>query len=352
MPSILDAYYNNGGQKTLNTSMKLPTFTSKGTPSAETNGTGMESFLKDKMPGMLGGATSALGGIQSMFSAAGNENKDIAAMGMADAGVDAVAGVASMFGPVGSAIGMGLKAVNGIGGSLMGTPKSIKDFSVNTDIGSGYGGVTSAANSAKAGADAFGNAGLAGKLAGGSGLKKKIDLANNKMTRAAFASNQANLSKNAATNSIGMFDAASNNRLNKSMYNDPNNNITVGKKGMLLKFQNGGKLKNIIVTGALHARKNNIKDIEEFKDANVTEKGIAVISKEKGGEIVQHAEIENQELILHIELTKELNELFKEYNESESQEDKDEILIEAGKLLSKELLGNTIDKTKLIKSTE
>lgn len=104
-----------------------------------------------------------------------------------------------------------------------------------------------------------------------------------------------------------------------------------------IKFQNGGKIKNIIVEGSLHARKHNLEEINpELKD-NITSKGIPVISKENN-EIIQQAEIEVGELILRKELTDKLEELYK--NKSE------ESMIEAGKILSKELLTNTKDKTK------
>lgn len=104
-----------------------------------------------------------------------------------------------------------------------------------------------------------------------------------------------------------------------------------------IKFQNGGKIKNIIVEGSLHARKHNLEEINpELKD-NITSKGIPVISKENN-KIIQQAEIEVGELILRKELTDKIEELYK--NNSE------ESMIEAGKILSKELLTNTKDKTK------
>ena len=95
-------------------------------------------------------------------------------------------------------------------------------------------------------------------------------------------------------------------------------------------FKKGGKF-NIIPEGALHARKHNM-DVE-----NITQKGIPVVSESADGEIVQQAEIERQEIIFRLEVTKKLEELAKDGS--------DEAAIEAGKLLVQEILYNTIDNT-------
>lgn len=99
---------------------------------------------------------------------------------------------------------------------------------------------------------------------------------------------------------------------------------------ILPEFKEGGKF-NIIPEGALHARKHNM-DVE-----GITKKGIPVVSQSEGGEIQQQAEIERQELILRLEVTKKIEELAKDGS--------DEAAIEAGKLLVKEILYNTIDNT-------
>lgn len=103
----------------------------------------------------------------------------------------------------------------------------------------------------------------------------------------------------------------------------------------------GGSL-NVIPEGALHARKHTI-DKEELS-GSITSKGIPVISKEEGGDIVQHAEIERDEIIFTLEVTKKLEELAKKST--------DEAAIEAGKLLVEEILNNTDDRTGLIKEIE
>lgn len=107
----------------------------------------------------------------------------------------------------------------------------------------------------------------------------------------------------------------------------------------LPKFQKGGSF-NVIPEGALHARKHNM-DVE-----GITTKGIPVISKGEGGELEQQAEIEREEIIFRLEVTKKLEELLKKYSDDEnSQKEKDEVAIEAGKLLVKEILYNTKDNT-------
>lgn len=96
------------------------------------------------------------------------------------------------------------------------------------------------------------------------------------------------------------------------------------------KFAEGGKF-NIIPEGALHARKNNMNV------QGITKKGIPVVSQSEGGEIEQQAEIEREEIIFRLEVTKKIEELAKDGS--------DEAAIEAGKLLVKEILYNTIDNT-------
>lgn len=93
---------------------------------------------------------------------------------------------------------------------------------------------------------------------------------------------------------------------------------------------------NIIPEGALHARKNNMEGAGE----DFTHKGIPVIDNDGN----QQAEIELNEIIFRLEVTKQLESMKKDYEDS----NKDEIAIEAGKLLVKEILNNTIDRTGLI----
>lgn len=114
-------------------------------------------------------------------------------------------------------------------------------------------------------------------------------------------------------------------------------------------YQNGGKTKeeletpeieettqkNLIPEGALHKNKHHMEHTE-----GLTQKGIPVIDND--GE--QQAEIELNEIIFTLEVTKKLEELYKEGT--------DEAAIEAGKLLVKEILFNTDDRTNLISKCE
>lgn len=105
------------------------------------------------------------------------------------------------------------------------------------------------------------------------------------------------------------------------------------------KFQQGGSI-NIIPEGALHAHKHNM-DME-----GITPKGIPVVSNKEGGEVEQQAEIEREEIIFRLEVTKKLEELEeKYYDEETSQREKEECALEAGKLLVEEILYNTQDNT-------
>lgn len=104
-------------------------------------------------------------------------------------------------------------------------------------------------------------------------------------------------------------------------------------------FQNGGSI-NVIPDGALHARKHNMEDAD-----NLTKKGIPVVDNK--GE--QQAEIEKEEIIFRLEVTQKLEELEKKYfSEESSQKEKDEYALEAGKLITKELLHNTKDNVGLL----
>ena len=144
--------------------------------------------------------------------------------------------------------------------------------------------------------------------------------------------------------------AMANNYQNQNMinYGGGRQQMAIGKRGMKLpalyeirrlleikKFQAGGKM-NVIVEGAYHSRKNHLSDLKpELED--VTPKGIPVITKEEGGEIIQTAEVEQKEMILHLELTQRLEELY--------QDGSEEAMIEAGKILAEEIINNTDDKT-------
>lgn len=108
------------------------------------------------------------------------------------------------------------------------------------------------------------------------------------------------------------------------------------------KFAEGGKV-NVIPDGALHAHKHHLEDISpEYEQ--VTSKGIPVVTEEEGGELKQHAEIERNEIIFRLEVTKKLEELMKDGS--------DDAAIEAGKLLAHEIINNTVDNTGLMEVVE
>ena len=92
--------------------------------------------------------------------------------------------------------------------------------------------------------------------------------------------------------------------------------------------------KNIIPEGALHKNKHHIENTE-----GLTQKGIPVI--DNNGE--QQAEIELDEIIFTLEVTKKLEELHKKYKDGDEQ-----AAVEAGRLLVQEILYNTDDRTGLI----
>lgn len=125
-----------------------------------------------------------------------------------------------------------------------------------------------------------------------------------------------------------------------------NDNYKQGWPQFFNKFQKGGSF-NIIPEGALHARKNNM-NIE-----GITKKGIPVISEGDNGKIEQQAEIEHSEIIFRLEVTQKLEDLAKIYKQDDKTEkEKDEAAIEAGKLLVKEILYNTDDRTNLINNEQ
>lgn len=107
-------------------------------------------------------------------------------------------------------------------------------------------------------------------------------------------------------------------------------------------FKNGGAV-NVIPDGALHAHKHHLENVDE-KFEDVTSKGIPVITEEKGGDIKQHAEVEREEIIFNLEVTKQLEKLM--------QDGSDGAAIEAGKLLVYEILENTVDNTGLLNTVE
>ena len=96
------------------------------------------------------------------------------------------------------------------------------------------------------------------------------------------------------------------------------------------KFQNGGSV-NVIPEGALHARLHHMEDAK-----GLTKKGIPVVDNNGN----QQAEIERNEIIFRKEVTDQIEALRKDGS--------DKAAIECGKLLAKEIVENTDDKTGLV----
>ena len=125
---------------------------------------------------------------------------------------------------------------------------------------------------------------------------------------------------------------------------------------LIQKAQDGAKLKNVEIseeenllpTGSMHKNKHGLTDIAE----EITKKGIPVITvKDDSAEtykdiikqkdsIVQHAEIESQEILFNKEVTDFLEQARKEWEKTHDKE----ILLEVGKRITKEVLFNTKDK--------
>lgn len=104
-------------------------------------------------------------------------------------------------------------------------------------------------------------------------------------------------------------------------------------------FKDGGKM-NVIPEGALHKNRHKMEQVDDaFKD--LTNKGIPVVTEGEDGELVQQAEIERNEIIFNLDVTKKLEELMEDGSEKAA--------LEAGKLLAVEIMENTIDNTGLIK---
>ena len=102
--------------------------------------------------------------------------------------------------------------------------------------------------------------------------------------------------------------------------------------------------KNLIPEGALHKNKHRMEHTE-----GLTQKGIPVIDNE--GE--QQAEIEKEEIVFTLEVTKFLEEHYhKYYSDKLPQKEKDQLAIEAGKELVYQILENTDDKAGLIAKCE
>ncbi len=111
-------------------------------------------------------------------------------------------------------------------------------------------------------------------------------------------------------------------------------------------FKDGGKM-NILPEGKLHAHNHHLEDVDERLE-DLTKKGIPIVTVSENGELSQVAEVEKEELILHLELTEQIEALWEQFKNAETPEEKNRIAFECGDLLCREIITNTEDNTNLI----
>ena len=403
----LTAMYTNYFGKSINNTLKLPTGSFKGDPmimgklqlgapklksmpAAKATGSANIGGVSN-MANILGGLSETLTDINSAIPYYGEQSGLTSGLNTA---YGAVSQVAAQFGPVGQAvsgvmqvgsmIGKGLDALTG--GATTTSGKTTIDSTLNSDFFklTGIGLVNSiggkkskaydkdlAANINIGYTGAFGVEQAKYGLFSGSArkratrLNKRVDAGNLNKLSAIYAGKQENL---ASTNTWQDISA----RNQQDLLGGVNYNILSAKGGAKInpaklrnlvkkanakknepkqedvsKFADGGQL-NVIPDGALHKNLNHLDgDIGEA----VTKKGIPVITYDDGGEIIQHAEIEKDEIIFNKQTTEMLESLFKKYGEV-SDKEKDAIAIEAGKFLTTEILENTDDRTGLLDTVE
>lgn len=277
------------------------------------------------------------------------------------AGVDGISTTLAATGPWGMVAAAAIKGVD-IGGKYLRTvPTAVKKFGINEELSksSAFSGTVSSGMKLKDQADAMSQGGFFSGLS--FNRKKMVRKANELSAQQNIATGikrENDIAKDSSINSGGMFNTEITNRKNGI----DAANVTFGKRGMKIlrkddysdlfdsvfnkkpveMYENGGKF-NVIANGVLHEEENNISENEQFKDADITEKGIPVISFEEGGEIKQHAEVEKDELVLNLDATETIEKLFNNGSEA--------AMIKAGKLFAKEIIKNTKDsKSKIIEN--
>ena len=244
-------------------------------------------------------------------------------------GVDIASNTLSMFGPWGQGAALALKGINLIGSTKVGGTKvgenmsSTSGYSINNlkvddaNIG-GIGNIFGLDNKYKKDVKA---------------KQKKLDLGekilgSNKEILESSGETAQRLSLRNQNKKLGTSNSIRFAKEGGKIFSDSQ----LEEARNVLKFKKGG---NLIPEGALHARKH------ELEIEGITNKGIPIIAEE-GGKIEQHMEIERNEIIFSLEVTKKLEELAKLGT--------DDAAIEAGKLLTYEIMENTEDRTNLIQT--
>ncbi len=373
-------------------------------------GNAVGGFVKDNAT-IVGQAATGLAGLAKNFSL---KNPNLVGMGidalgnMFDRGVTNNSGTQKIFG-IGDTIANGLMMVNPVAGligkGVMTAAKGInnlfgkktKNFSADTrtieEIGGSYGGSVADINEAASKADtkyglfSSGSRKAANRLIDSADYQQNImaDIADDARDQKAMINDLNYLRQEmnlmggydqrymrAAKSGMKLqdkIDFIKQRKINTGIINldtkeiDWEPEVIMFKTGGIIEsdydiiyeipkveeFKDGGKTKeeletpeieetnqkNLIPEGALHKNKHHMEHTE-----GLTQKGIPVIDND--GE--QQAEIELDEIIFTLEVTKKLEELYKEGT--------DEAAIEAGKLLVKEILFNTDDRTGLISKCE
>ena len=293
-------------------------------------------------------------GAMSYFSADKSGNNALQKKAKtADAIFDGASAAAQAIPVVGTALSL---AMQGFQLGMKNLAPKMKKLEVNSSIGgsAAFGGLANTVGNQGADINAYNNAGIGKFTMNKSKMQDAAtDLRRQQNMGAGILANQSKISAGAGnvTNYL--------NTRNKIDFAGGLPTVAVGKKGMntsflkefnakrTQKFKAGGPIEvipiNVIVEGKLHSQLNHMEDVV---DTNITKKGVPVTAIDReGGVIEQAAELERDEVIFHLALTNNLEKLAKENSE--------ESMIEAGKLLVKEILKNTKDsKSKLLKTIQ
>lgn len=273
---------------------------------------------------VTGGVTDALGGRASDYT-----QSQMKAIGLGDDG-----GL--------KAANWGQHILNSIPGmELLGNfnTKKLSNAEISADseaVRGGYGGALAQMDAASE----LGGTGLSWMFGSAQDrIEKKIQEANRKnqlltgISRAATLQKQNDLSQEINSQNQKKYFGSADIQLSKEGSKVPENGIeTPSKEDEKLP----GIDTNVIPEGALHAHKNHLEEQNEGLD-KVTEKGIPIIATDEKGDYTQLAEIEKEEIIFRLKLTKKIEELMEDGSEK--------AMIRAGKILAREIMCNTDDNT-------
>lgn len=347
-------------------------------------------------------AVGTIGNIASLGNKLFSNQKDSSVTRSLDSVYDAAANAALKFGPVGTVVG-GIMKVGGLANSalksagvgtdqLTGTDKILgsnflaltpvglansigatrllkftKDNDTISKVGNAYGGALSDINTAekysgkKVGL--FSNSNKYNSKIANANLEqtKMAGIAGNATDRFTNSNNQLiglgnMLQQSGGYNQSGTTFGKNGLKLQEGGSIAPNDAISTEKPVLPIKHKDGGSLDfarrvlsmktggafNVIPIGALHKNLHHLESVDD-KYKEVTSKGIPIVT-ENGKELQQQAEVEKEEIIFNLDVTKKLEDL--------RERGTDEAAIAAGKLLTKEILENTVDKAGLIKTIE